>query len=146
MDNKIENHARFYWFDGKVVPAQQGKSFIEKFSEKYGKPSKLKKSFLRWEDDNTTLEVSTRGPQSNIMLTDKQLLLNAHSLKWWNERSISKKTLFKMKLKRLISSSVKCHITNQYTGYFVSLQILDFNFLFGSHNLSFYQGAWYFFH
>ena len=50
-----------------------GQDKINMFSKKYGNPIKIESWHNTWEDEETTLEIMTRMPVVNIILTDRQL-------------------------------------------------------------------------
>jgi len=63
-----------------MISPSEGNSYLKEFMEKYGRPSKPRKGWYAWDNENVNLEFILGGPQTNIMLTDKQLLMKAHGL------------------------------------------------------------------
>lgn len=55
-------------------------TYFTQFQQKYGKGNKIRRGYFEWENNNTKLELMEAGPQLNIYLTDKNLLLKEYSL------------------------------------------------------------------
>jgi len=54
-----------------ILSAADGRKYLDKFTSLYGSPSRPTNNWSIWEDNHTGLELSFRGVQANIMLTDK---------------------------------------------------------------------------